>query len=158
MMTQNVQSNSAVLLHFVLTLEDGTLAESTRERGKPALFRLGDSSLSPALEQQLLGLQRGDKHRFSLAPESAFGATNPDLVQFFLRRDFAETGVPEVGTIMLFSGMAGNDMPGIIREVAEESITVDFNHPLAGHHVTFEVEVVDIDPAAQEVEHANLTG
>lgn len=158
MMTQSVQSNSAVLLHFVLTLEDGSVAESTRERGKPALFRLGDNSLSPALEQQLLGLQRGEKHRFTLPPESAFGAANPDLIQFFLRRDFAETGVPDVGTIMLFSGMAGNDMPGIIREVAEESVTVDFNHPLAGHSVTFEVDVVDIDPATQEVEHANLTG
>ncbi|MBG6248999.1 MULTISPECIES: FKBP-type peptidyl-prolyl cis-trans isomerase [Symbiopectobacterium] len=157
-MTQSVQNTSAVLLHFVLTLEDGSVAESTRERGKPALFRLGDESLSPALEQQLLGLRRGDKHRFTLPPESAFGPSNPDLIQFFLRRDFAETGVPDVGTIMMFSGVAGNDMPGVIREVAEESITVDFNHPLAGHHVSFDVEVMDIDPVAQEVGRANLTG
>ncbi|MGX8941328.1 FKBP-type peptidyl-prolyl cis-trans isomerase [Symbiopectobacterium sp. Eva_TO] len=157
-MTQSVQNTSAVLLHFVLTLEDGSVAESTRERGKPALFRLGDESLSPALEQQLLGLRRGDKHCFTLPPESAFGPSNPDLIQFFLRRDFAETGVPDVGTIMLFSGVAGNDMPGVIREVAEESIMVDFNHPLAGHHVSFDVEVMDIDPVAQEVERANLTG
>ncbi|MBG6245878.1 peptidylprolyl isomerase [Candidatus Symbiopectobacterium sp. 'North America'] len=157
-MTQSVQNTSAVLLHFVLTLEDGSVAESTRERGKSALFRLGDESLSPALEQQLLSLRRGDKHRFTLPPESAFGPFNPDLIQFFLRRDFAETGVPDVGTIMLFSGVAGNDIPGVIREVAEESITVDFNHPLAGHHVSFDVEVMDIDPVAQEVERANLTG
>lgn len=142
----------------MLTPEDGSVAESTRERGKPALFRLGDESLSPALEQQLLGLRRGDKNRFTLPPESAFGPSNPDLIQFFLRRDFAETGVPDVGTIMLFSGVAGNDMPGVIREVAEESITVDFNHPLEGHHVSFDVEVMDIDPVAQEVVRANLTG
>ncbi|NLS43718.1 FKBP-type peptidyl-prolyl cis-trans isomerase [BEV proteobacterium] len=157
-MTQSVQNTSAVLLHFVLTLEDGSVAESTHERGKPALFRLGDESLSPALEQQLLGLRRGDKHRFTLPPESAFGPSNPDLIQFFLRRDFAETGVPDVGTIMLFSGVAGNDMPGVIREVAEESVTVDFNHPLAGHHVSFDVEVMNIDPVAREVKRANLTG
>ncbi len=157
-MADRVDNNSAVLLHFVLTLEDGSVAESTRERGKPALFRLGDDSLSTALEQHLLGLQRGDKHRFTLPPESAFGPKNPDLIQFFLLRDFAAIGVPEVGTIMLFSGVAGNDMPGIIQEIAEESVTVDFNHPLAGHNVTFDIELIDIDPAAQEVEHANLTG
>ena len=157
-MADRVDSNSAVLLHFVLTLEEGSVAESTRERGKPALFRLGDGSLSAALEQYLLGLQRGDTRCFTLPPESAFGPKNPDLIQFFLQRDFAATGVPEVGTIMLFSGVAGNDMPGIIQEIAEESVMVDFNHPLAGHNVTFDIEVIDIDPAAQEVEHANLTG
>ncbi|EHD20077.1 MULTISPECIES: FKBP-type peptidyl-prolyl cis-trans isomerase [Brenneria] len=157
-MSETVQSNSAVLVHFILTLEDGSAAESTRESGKPALFRLGDGSLSAELERHLLGLRRGEKRKFTLAPESAFGAANPDLIQFFLRRDFAETGMPDVGTIMLFSGMGGNDMPGIIREVTEESVTVDFNHPLAGRSVTFDMEVVDIDPSRQEVPHANLAG
>ncbi|WP_192457887.1 FKBP-type peptidyl-prolyl cis-trans isomerase [Musicola keenii] len=147
-MTQQVVSDSAVLVHFILTLEDGSVAEATRESGKPALFRLGDGSLSPALEQQLLGLRIGERRQFSLPPESAFGHSNPDLIQFFLRRDFAETGVPDVGTIMLFSGIGGNDMAGVIREVAEESVTVDFNHPLAGHTVAFDIEVLSIDPPA----------
>ncbi|GAB7264455.1 FKBP-type peptidyl-prolyl cis-trans isomerase [Dickeya ananatis] len=145
-MTEFVTNGSEVLVHFTLMLEDGSVAEATRDGGKPAMFRLGDGSLSAALEAQLLGLQVGDKRTFSLPPESTFGPSNPDLIQFFLRRDFAQTGVPEVGTIMLFSGMAGNDMPGIIREVAEESVTVDFNHPLAGHTITFDVEVLEIHP------------
>ncbi|QIZ49861.1 FKBP-type peptidyl-prolyl cis-trans isomerase [Dickeya zeae] len=145
-MTEFVTNGSEVLVHFTLMLEDGSVAEATRESGKPAMFRLGDGSLSAALEAQLLGLQVGDKRTFSLPPESAFGPLNPDLIQFFLRRDFVQTGVPEVGTIMLFGGMAGNDMPGIIREVAEESVTVDFNHPLAGHTITFDVEVLEVHP------------
>nr|WP_113865447.1 FKBP-type peptidyl-prolyl cis-trans isomerase [Brenneria salicis]NMN90490.1 FKBP-type peptidyl-prolyl cis-trans isomerase SlpA [Brenneria salicis ATCC 15712 = DSM 30166]RBP64817.1 FKBP-type peptidyl-prolyl cis-trans isomerase SlpA [Brenneria salicis ATCC 15712 = DSM 30166]RLM31544.1 peptidylprolyl isomerase [Brenneria salicis ATCC 15712 = DSM 30166] len=157
-MSETVQSNSEVLVHFILTLADGSAAESTRESGKPALFRLGDGSLSNELEQNLLGLKRGDRRKFTLPPESAFGPVNPDLIQFFLRRDFAQTGVPDVGTIMLFSGMGGNDMPGVIREVAEESITVDFNHPLAGQAMTFDLEVLAIDPSRQEVPHANLAG
>lgn len=157
-MSETVQSNSAVLVHFTLTLENGSVAESTRESGKPALFRLGDDSLSAELEQQLQGLRRGDKRTFTLSPESAFGPVNPDMIQFFLRRDFAQTGVPDVGTIMLFSGVGGNDMPGIIRDVTEESVTVDFNHPLAGQAVTFDLEVLDIDPSQQEVPHADLAG
>ncbi|MFE8117834.1 FKBP-type peptidyl-prolyl cis-trans isomerase [Brenneria goodwinii] len=157
-MSETVQSNSAVLVHFTLTLEDGSVAESTRENGKPALFRLGDGSLSDELEQHLRGLKRGEKRQFTLPPESAFGLQNPDMIQFFLRRDFALTGVPDVGTIMLFSGIGGTDMPGIVREVAEESVTVDFNHPLAGQSITFDLEVLDIDPSQQEVPHADIAG
>ncbi|CAI0876723.1 FKBP-type 16 kDa peptidyl-prolyl cis-trans isomerase [Serratia rubidaea] len=156
-MTAQVQPNSAVLVHFTLKLEDGSTAESTRGNGKPALFRLGDGSLSASLEQQLLGLSAGDKRAFTLQPEDAFGANNPDLIQFFLRRDFAETGVPEVGTIMLFTSMDGKEMPGVVREVAEESVTVDFNHPLAGHPITFDIEVLEIDPQQEET-HANTAG
>ncbi|MBU5894443.1 FKBP-type peptidyl-prolyl cis-trans isomerase, partial [Vibrio cholerae O1] len=60
-MSKTVQSNSAVLVHFTLKLEDGSTAESTRNNGKPALFRLGDGSLSPGLETQLLDMQAGEK-------------------------------------------------------------------------------------------------
>ena len=60
-MSKSVQSNSAVLVHFTLKLDDGSTAESTRNNGKPALFRLGDTSLSEGLEQQLLGRKEGEK-------------------------------------------------------------------------------------------------
>lgn len=156
-MTAQVNGSSEVLVHFTLKLEDGSTAESTRSSGKPALFRLGDGSLSEQLEAQLLGLSAGDKCAFTLQPEAAFGAENPDLVQFFSRRDFAETGVPDVGTIMLFTAVDGSEMPGVVREVAEDSITVDFNHPLAGHPVTFDIEVLEIYPQQEET-HANIAG
>ncbi|CRY54581.1 FKBP-type peptidyl-prolyl cis-trans isomerase [Yersinia intermedia] len=152
-----VQDNSAVLVHFTLKLEDGSTAESTLINGKPALFRLGDNSLSDALEQQLIGLKVGDKHTFTLQPEDAFGVESPDLIQYFTQRDFALTGVPDAGTIMLFTARDGSEMPGVVREVAEESITVDFNHPLAGHIVSFEIEVLEIAPQ-QEAAHADIAG
>ncbi|MGK3142908.1 FKBP-type peptidyl-prolyl cis-trans isomerase [Pantoea sp. C2G6] len=148
-MTESVQRDSAVLVHFTLKLEDGSTAESTRANGKPALFRLGDGSLSAALEQALLGLKAGETRQFTLAPEEAFGGVSPDLIQYFSRRDFIDAGEPEVGAIMLFSGMGGSEMPGVIREVSGDSITVDFNHPLAGHRIQFDVEVLEIDPALE---------
>lgn len=72
-MSNSIQSNSAVLVHFTLKLDDGSTAESTRNNGKPALFRLGDTSLSEGLEQQLLGLKEGERKRFrwSLTPRLA---------------------------------------------------------------------------------------
>lgn len=145
-MSDSVQRDSAVLVHFVLKLEDGSTAESTRNNGKPALFRLGDGSLSDGLEAQLVGLRVGDKTRFSLAPDAAFGQTSPDLIQYFSRRDFVAAGEPEIGAIMLFTAMDGSEMPGVIREISGDSITVDFNHPLSGQTVHFEVEVLEIDP------------
>ncbi|KAB8306149.1 FKBP-type peptidyl-prolyl cis-trans isomerase [Erwinia endophytica] len=156
-MTDSVQRDSAVLVHFTLKLADGSTAESTRSHGKPALFNLGDGSLSPGLEAELLGLKVGDKKAFSLQPEAAFGASSPDLIQYFSRRDFIQAGEPEIGTIMLFSGMDGNEMPGVIREISGDSITVDFNHPLAGQVIHFDVEVLEIDPA-REATNANPVG
>lgn len=156
-MTAQVNGGSVVLVHFTLKLEDGSTAESTRGNGKPALFRLGDGSLSAPLEQQLIGLRVGDKCAFTLQPEAAFGAKNPDLIQFFSHRDFIDTGVPEVGTIMLFTAIDGSEMPGVVHEVAEDSVTVDFNHPLAGHPVLFDIEVLEIDPQ-QEKTDANIAG
>lgn len=156
-MTLPVGQNSAVLLHFTLKLEDGSIAESTAASGKPALFRLGDGSLSAALEQHLLGLKAGDKRSFTLEPESAFGAVSPDLIQYFSRRDFVEAGEPEVGAIMLFTGMGGSEMPGVIRDISGDSITVDFNHPLAGRQVHFDIDVLEVDPQL-ETKDANSAG
>ncbi|AIR02933.1 FKBP-type peptidyl-prolyl cis-trans isomerase [Pluralibacter gergoviae] len=148
-MSKSVQSNSAVLVHFSLKLDDGSTAESTRNNGKPALFRLGDTSLSEGLEQQLLGLQAGDKKAFALEPDAAFGTVSPDLVQYFSRREFMDAGEPEVGAIMLFTAMDGSEMPGVIREISGDSITVDFNHPLAGQTVHFDIEVLEVDPVLE---------
>ncbi|WP_058912184.1 FKBP-type peptidyl-prolyl cis-trans isomerase [Entomohabitans teleogrylli] len=150
-MAESIQSNSAVLVHFTLKLDDGSTAESTRNNGKPALFRLGDSSLSEGLEQHLLGLKVGAKTDFTLPPEAAFGVPSPDLIQYFSRRDFIDAGEPEIGAIMLFTAMDGSEMPGVVREISGDSVTVDFNHPLAGHTVHFDIEVLEIDPVLEAV-------
>ncbi|MEA1063545.1 FKBP-type peptidyl-prolyl cis-trans isomerase [Erwinia sp. HR93] len=150
-MTASVQSNSGVLVHFTLKLDDGSVAESTRVSAKPALFRLGDGSLSEGLEQHLLGLKTGARVAFTLQPEDAYGTVSPDLIQYFSRRDFVQAGEPEPGAIMLFTAMDGSEMPGIIREVRGDSITVDFNHPLAGQTIHFDIEVLDISPALEAV-------
>lgn len=148
-MSKSVHSNSAVLVHFTLKLEDGSTAESTRNNGKPALFRLGDGSLSPGLEAQLMDMRAGDKKAFALPPESAFGIPSPDMIQYFSRREFIDAGEPEIGAIMLFTAMDGSEMPGVIREVNGDSITVDFNHPLAGQILHFDIDVLEVDPVLE---------
>lgn len=78
-------------------------------------------------------------------------------MQYFSLRDFMETGTPEIGTIMLFTAMNGSEMPGVVKAIEGESITVDFNHPLAEQQITFEIEVLEIDPQL-ESHHANING
>ena len=156
-MSTQIQAQSSVLLNFTLKLEDGSTADSSQAQGKPALFALGNDSLSPELEAQLIGLSEGEKKTFSLAGDTVFGKHNPDLVQYFSLRDFMETGTPEIGTIMLFTAMNGSEMPGVVKDIEGESITVDFNHPLAEQQITFEIEVLEIDPQL-ESHHANING
>ncbi len=152
-----VTADSRVVVELVLTLSDGSVAESTKANKKPALLTLGDQSLSPKLEAELLGLTVGSQHKFSLAAEDAFGESNPDLLQYFSRQAFMEAGEPEVGAIMLFSAIDGSEMPGIVREISGDSVTVDFNHPLAGQDITFDIEIIDINPLMEE-QNENLTG
>lgn len=141
---KRIEANSEVLVHFVMKLEDGSVAESTYLAGKPMLFRLGDGSLSPALESQLLGLAEKEKKSFVLEPSDAFGNVDPDQIHHIERHRFDENVPTEVGNIVAFSGPQGEEIPGVITEVQGDSVTVNFNHPLAGKPIIFEVDVVTV--------------
>ena len=79
-MSQLIAADSSVLFHFSIKLEDGSVADSTALHGKPARLRMGDGSLTPSFEQCLLGLREGESKSFTLAPEEAFGLSNPDNI------------------------------------------------------------------------------
>ena len=144
-MSRLIVADSSVLFHFSIKLEDGSVADSTALHGKPARLRMGDGSLTSSFEQCLLGLQQGEAKSFTLAPEQAFGHSNPDNIYHLDRAKFGAEVEPKVGTIMIFDQPNGSELPGIIRAVEGMSVTVDFNHPLAGHTVTFEVEILGVD-------------
>lgn len=140
-----ITGNSEVLIHFTIELEDGSLAESTYALGKPAKFRLGDGSLTPNFEQCLLGLYVGDKEKFILAPEDAFGLPNPNNIHQININKFSAEAPAEVGTIIAFSGSDGQEITGVVIAVEDEMVTIDFNHPLSGQTITFAVEVMAIE-------------
>ncbi len=139
-----IGANSEVVLHFDLKLSDGSAADSTRVHNKPAKLRIGDGSLTANFEACLLGLKVGERKSFTLAPEDAFGMPNPDNIHHMERSRFSAETPPEVGAIIAFTQRDGAEIPGIIREVEGASVTVDFNHPLAGQTVIFDVEIISI--------------
>lgn len=134
----------SLLCHMNLVLEDGSTADSTKASGKPARLNIGDGSLSPAIEAQLAELSEGDKHTFTLDAIDAFGESNPDAIHYLDKSRFPADMTLEPGVIVSFAGPGGSEIPGIVRDVAGDSVTVDLNHPLAGHSITFELDVVKV--------------
>nr|WP_136250159.1 FKBP-type peptidyl-prolyl cis-trans isomerase [Ningiella ruwaisensis] len=146
-MTEQVKTitdKSQVILHFDLKLSDGSAADSTRVNNKPAKMVMGDGSLTPNFEKCLLGLKVGDKKAFEISANDAFGLPNPDNIYHVDRSKFAADEALKEGMIMGFAQPDGSEIPGIIRSIAGHSVTVDFNHPLAGQDVIFDVEIIDI--------------
>lgn len=137
---------STVTLHLRLSLEDGTVAEETFS-GEPHTFRMGDGSLLHGLELGLYGLKPGDTQRLELYPEQAYGLRDPANIQRLPHERFADDMEPEPGMIIGFETPDGEEIPGSILSVSDDSVEVDFNHPLAGHTITFDVEIVDVLPA-----------
>ncbi|WKE64961.1 FKBP-type peptidyl-prolyl cis-trans isomerase [Gallaecimonas kandeliae] len=142
-MSNPISASSEVVMHFTIKLSDGSAADSTKVNGKPAKFRMGDGSLTDNFEKCLLGLSSGEQKSFVLEPQDAFGEPNPDNIYHVDRAKFADE-LPEEGAVMLFEQPNGSEIPGIIRAVAGDSVTVDFNHPLAGQTLTFEVEIIEV--------------
>lgn len=140
-----IDEGMEVTLHFTLKLEDGTVVDSTRDKA-PATFQMGDGNLPPGFEHPMKGLTAGESGSFEITPEHAFGQHNPQNIQRLKRDDFGDEEL-EVGTVMSFADPGGGELPGVISAIDGEMVDVDFNHPLAGRTLTFEVEVLDVKPA-----------
>ena len=141
----SITASSEVLMHFSINLADGSAAESTRVNNRPAKFVMGDGSLTENFEKCLLGLSVNQQKSFELAPQDGFGLPNPDNIHYVDRSKFSHETPAEVGAIIAFTQPNGAELPGIVRAVEGDSVTVDFNHPLAGQTLTFDVEILEIN-------------
>lgn len=138
-----------VTMHYRLSLPDGTIADETEE-GDALTFTMGDGTLIQGLELALLGLKEGEKQCLAIDPRDAFGFADDENVHSMPRSEFADDMNIEPGMIVAFSTPAGQEVPGTIKEISDDTVTVDFNHPLAGFEVTFDVEILAIKPAKEQ--------
>lgn len=142
-----ITHGSKVDLHFEVSLENGTVIDSTFDRPTPVSLVIGDGSLLEGFEKVLMNLQAGDIRTAHLSPDEAFGQWNSDNVQHFTPAQFALTGTtPEVGMLIEFEDKGKNTLPGVISAVNDEQVSVDFNHPLAGQNVLFKVKIFKVTP------------
>ena len=143
-----VQPGSFLTLHYRLSGPDGADVVNTFT-DKPATLSLGTGQLAPAVEQRLIGLAEGTRRSFELAPGEAFGERNPDMLQRVARSLLRQLGDPEedyaAGDVVQFPTPDGQGaFAGVVREVGDDWLLFDFNHPLAGQAVSFEVQLIGV--------------
>jgi FKBP-type peptidyl-prolyl cis-trans isomerase SlpA len=144
----HVTPGSFLTLHYRLSGPDGEAVVDTFG-GQPATLSLGAGDLAPAIEARLIGLAEGESASFELAAGEAFGERSPDLVQRVGRAMVERLGDAasgyHVGDVVRFpTPDGGGGYAGVIREVDSDSLTFDFNHPLAGRPVRFDVQLIGV--------------
>lgn len=141
-----VSEGTRIYLNFSLSLEDGSEVDSNFG-GEPVSFVYGDGSLLPGFENLLVGMAAGQRNMFTVLPENAFGQPNDNNVQVIGRDTFDDDVVLELGLVFSFADAAGGELPGMLLAFDDEEVTVDFNHPLAGRKILFDVLVHRVEPA-----------
>jgi FKBP-type peptidyl-prolyl cis-trans isomerase SlpA len=141
-----VSEGTRIYLNFSLSLEDGSEVDSNFG-GEPVSFVYGDGSLLPGFESLLVGMAAGQRNMFTVLPENAFGQPNDNNVQVIDRDTFDDDVVLELGLVFSFADAAGGELPGMLLAFDDEEVTVDFNHPLAGRKILFDVLVHRVEPA-----------
>lgn len=143
-----IQPGSFLTLHYRLAGPDGAAVVNTFD-GQPATLSLGTGELAPAVEARLIGLAEGARESFDLVAGEAFGARNPELLQRVKLALLHELGDPDaqyaVGDVVQFPTPDGRaTYAGVVREVGDGWLLFDFNHPLAGQPVRFDVHVIGV--------------
>lgn len=142
-----VEASSFLTLHYRLSGPQGDIINTFAD--KPATLSLGTGELSPAVEQRLIGLEEGTHTCFELSAGEAFGDRNPQMIQWVAKKLLAQHGDPlekyTLGDVVQFPAPTGEGTyAGAVREVRDDKILFDFNHPLAGQPVMFEVHVIGV--------------
>ena len=145
MTEQRIGAATQVTLHFAIKLDNGDVVDSTFDK-EPATFTVGDGSLLPGFEAALYGFKAGDKRSLQIEPENAFGQPNPQNVQVMPRGQFQDMELSE-GLLIIFNDAANAELPGVVKAFDEQQVTIDFNHPLAGKTLSFDVEIIEVRPA-----------
>jgi FKBP-type peptidyl-prolyl cis-trans isomerase SlyD len=154
-MNNTIQDNLVVTMDYSLIVED-ELLESTEE-GEPIQFIQGLGQIIPGLENALYGLKTGDQKQVVVQPEDAYGDYDPESIQITKKEEFSEEVPLEVGTFLDLADDEGDILSAQIIDADEETVTLDFNHPLAGKTLKFEITVTDLRPATQEeLDHGHV--
>jgi len=154
-MNKTVQDNLVVTLDYKLIVEDEML-EST-EDGEPILFIQGIGQIISGLENALYGMEVGDQKTIVIQPEDAYGDYDPESLQEAKKEEFSEEVPLDVGTFLDLEDDEGDILSAQVIAAEEDTVTLDFNHPLAGKTLTFEITVSDLRTASEEeLDHGHV--
>ncbi len=138
------QKGDKVKVHYTGKLDDGTVFDSSR-KGEPLEFTLGSGEIIPAFEDNIVGMEEGEKKTFTIKAEDAYGPHREDLVIEVKKEEFPPDITPYEGQQLQLTQPDGHSFVVTVKEVKEDTVVLDANHPLAGKDLTFEVEVVKVE-------------
>lgn len=137
-----IEPESYITLRYRVALENGDEIVSTFDM-TPATFQLGSGQLAHNLEKCLIGLSSGDKRQFVLEPQDAFGIYNEELMRRIPKAHLGDAPLL-IGHPVQFMSETGVPYAGILKEIGEEDVLIDFNHPLVGKRIVFDVDIIGI--------------
>ena len=157
-----IENNNVVTLNYILhTIEENgekTFVEQTTTEN-PLTFLYGVGMMLPKFEENIAGLNEGDKTAFDLAAVDAYGERDDRAIAQLPADMFKETGLPPLGEVLPLQDNQGNQFRAVVVDVTPEAVVADLNHPMAGKTLSFEIEVLNVRPATEEeLSHGHAHG
>lgn len=143
----HVKENDRIIISFIGKLDNGLIFKEISP-SEPITVQLGDSELPPTVEIEVIGMQQGQTKKIRVSPDEGYGPRMKELLQEVTRKSFGDHIDPKPGMVLTQAiereGVA-HKVPATVLELKDDMVVLDYNHPLAGHHLTYELTVVKIE-------------
>lgn len=140
--TLKVKNGRNVKVHYTLTI-DGKVIQTTR-KGEPLEYLHGERKIVPGLAKELLGMKKGKRKTVTVSSKDGYGELNTQAFREIAKSRFPTDLELRQGLVVEIAGVEGAKVPGIVWEVRDETVVINFNHPLAGKTLNFDIEVMDV--------------
>lgn len=138
-----IKDGDTIKIDYTGTLDDGNVFDSSEDHGEPLEFTVGARQVIRGFEDAVRGMEVGEEKTFRIDASEAYGEHDPNLTQLFPRSSLqCETEI-KIGMIVMLGTADGEEMPAMITEITDETITIDVNHPLVGQALTFSIKVIE---------------
>ena len=141
---EKVKDNDKVSVHYTGTLDNGEVFDTSKDR-EPLSFTVGQGQMIPGFENAVKGMGLNETKSVTIPPEDAYGELRPEMVQEISKEQLPPDLKPHVGQQLASQLPSGEQIVVTVKEIGDENITIDANHPLAGKELNFEIEVVEIN-------------
>jgi peptidylprolyl isomerase len=147
---KQVKDKDWVKVSYTGRLDSGEVVDSAENTEEPFQFQVGEGQVVQGFDEAMIGMTPGETKFFRLEPEEAYGIRQDEAQLTFQKKQLPEELQDvEIGRILTMVNDDGAQLPGLVVEVNPDSVTIDLNHPLAGHPINFEVELLDVtEPSA----------
>jgi len=142
-MTQKVKKGDTIMFHYTGRFKDGKVFYSSQERN-PIPVKVGVGKIIKGLEKAVLGMKPGEKKTVTIKPEEGYGHYNEDLLIEMPEEKIPENISPQEGMQFQLTDEEGQELPVVVKEVLDNAIKLDANHPLAGKTIVFDLELIEI--------------